>query len=293
MIKHSDWLLLCRLYECNSITKASAALYMTQPALTKRLQQIEEEFGMVIAHRNAKGLVFTPKGEYLVKYAQRMLQEYAELEQLMSGKTDAIFGTLHIASCRSLAHFLLPSLLSEYKQRYPAIEFDVSTDFSYKVIQAVRARRVQIGFVRGEYVDGVEKVRIRTQQAYAVSAQPISLDDLPNLPRIDFSSDPKTTAKIDAWWYERYKVPPRIGMVVSSGTTCYEMVRHGLGYAIFLNRDFFDKDPNIHAIPLYDRQNKPLIRNDLMIYKKETLQNELTCSFVNFAEEYYRKNFQK
>ena len=75
MIRQSDWMLLCSLYQYKSITKASEVLYMTQPAITKRLKQLESEFGIQIAQRNAKGLVFTSKGEYLAKYAQRMLYE--------------------------------------------------------------------------------------------------------------------------------------------------------------------------------------------------------------------------
>ena len=59
LIRQSDWELLEYLYKTKSITKTAAALYMTQPAVTKRLQYIEEEFGVVIAQRGTGGLTFT------------------------------------------------------------------------------------------------------------------------------------------------------------------------------------------------------------------------------------------
>ena len=60
---HRDWEMLVRLYKWKSITKTAEELFMTQPALTKRLKQIEEEFGISIALRSSQGLIFTPKGE--------------------------------------------------------------------------------------------------------------------------------------------------------------------------------------------------------------------------------------
>jgi DNA-binding transcriptional LysR family regulator len=62
-----DWLILQELYRMKNITKAAQELYMSQPALTSRLQHIEREFNVRIVTRSTKGIRFTPEGEYLVK----------------------------------------------------------------------------------------------------------------------------------------------------------------------------------------------------------------------------------
>ena len=79
-------------------------------------------------------------------------------------------------------------------------------------------------------------------------------------------------------------------MKVSSGSTCREMVRNGLGYAIFLSDDFIRDMPEFYRIPMTQADGGPVFRNDWMIYREESLQLELVRSFVEFAEKYYKKN---
>lgn len=287
IIRQSDWVLLTTLHQYKSITKTAEALFLTQPALTKRLQQLEEEFGVQIAQRTAGGLDFTVCGEYIVQYAANMLEEYDELKSTLHQAPGKVLGTLHIASCNSLARFVLPGLLGQFKEKYPHVEFEVSGAFSYQVSQMVNTHKAQIGFIRGEHPNSCCKKLIGRQQACVVFSRPFTLDELPSLPRIDFYSDQMATARIDSWWYDRFSIPPNIAMTVSSGSTCYEMVRHGLGYAIFLSTDFIRDRSGLTVIPLFDKQAQPIIRNDWMIYRKRSLELELVHSFISFSNHFF------
>ena len=66
-MKNIDWMILKVLYEKRSMTQAAEALYMTQPALTKRIKSIEAEWGVEVVKRSSKGVLFTEEGKYLVK----------------------------------------------------------------------------------------------------------------------------------------------------------------------------------------------------------------------------------
>ena len=68
-----DWRLLKVLHETHNITKASQSLYLSQPTLTKRLQQIESEFETELFVRHSRGITFTPKGLLLVEKATHIL----------------------------------------------------------------------------------------------------------------------------------------------------------------------------------------------------------------------------
>jgi len=287
---HRDWEMLVRLYKWKSITKTAEELFMTQPALTKRLKQIEEEFGISIALRSSQGLIFTPKGEIMVQYARRMLEEYRQLADNLTEHKEDIFGTLHIATCSSLARFLLPDLLGRFKKKYPEVEFEVASDFSFKVTQLVDTQKAQVGFIRGEHASGCSRSLIRRQQGYVVSSRYIHLEELPSLPRVDFYSDQTAMTMIESWWYENFQEPPRIAMKVQSGSTCREMVRNGLGYAIFLSDDFIRDMPWLYRIPM-ETKSGPVFRNDWMIYRPESLQLELVQSFVVFAEQYFKEKY--
>ena len=62
MLKANDYEFLITLYRSKNITQAAQTLFLSQPALTKRLQQIEQELGVLIVNRNVKGVQFTPEG---------------------------------------------------------------------------------------------------------------------------------------------------------------------------------------------------------------------------------------
>ena len=79
-MKNIDWKILKVLYEKRSITKAAESLFMTQSALTKRLQSIESEWGRQLVERTSRGVIFTDDGKYLVQKANIMLDFLQEIE---------------------------------------------------------------------------------------------------------------------------------------------------------------------------------------------------------------------
>ena len=68
-MRELDWLILRKLYEKRSISKAAEDLYVTQSALTKRVKTIEQEWGVEVVKRSNQGVTFTEDGRYLVKKA--------------------------------------------------------------------------------------------------------------------------------------------------------------------------------------------------------------------------------
>lgn len=286
MIRQLDWELIYTLKQCLSITKTSEKLYMTQPAVTKRLHQLEEEFGTPLVFRTAKGVTFTTKGEYIADYAEKMVGQYNEFLSTVLEKKLDIRGTINIATCGSLARFLLPELLGNFKKLNPGIEYSLMSDYSFRVSQLVNTHVAQVGFIRGEHVNGCERISLGKNQAYALYSKPFVLEDLPSLPRIEFYKDQLVSSSIDAWWYKRYTSAPKIAMTVPSGSTCVEMVKNGLGYAIFLSSEFFNKDDGLYTLPLYASDGTPLIREDWLIYHEESMQLDYVNSFIDYAQNY-------
>ncbi len=289
MIHQSDWKLLCTLYEHKSVTRAAQALYIAQPAVTRRLGQLEEEFGVAIAVRHSKGLLFTPEGEFLVEHAAKMVREYESLENRLHAQGGKPFGTLHIASSASLARFLLPRLLGGFKREYPNVEFQLSSEYSYKVTQMVNTNRAHVGFLRGDYESGCERVLIGRKQGVVASNRPFELEELPNMPRIDFYADAAANAMIDAWWYDRFRDPPRTAVTVTSGSTCAEMVENGLGYGIFLTDEFLRGRDRLYRLEMRRADHSPVERRDWMIFREEFTQMRLVRAFIDYAQDYIKK----
>src|SRR5689334_20161717 len=79
-----------------NITKAAQHLYISQPALTNRLQQLEKDFGVKIVNRGRRGVQFTPQGEYLAKSAHEMLLAMQKIRENVLNMEDNVAGTLRL-----------------------------------------------------------------------------------------------------------------------------------------------------------------------------------------------------
>ncbi len=116
------------------------------------------------------------------------------------------------------------------------------------------------------------------------SKNEIQLEDLPNLPRIDYRTDQLYKQLVENWWTEHYSQSPYIAMSVDQGDTCKEMILNGLGYAIMPSL-FLHGIKDIHKIYLTDKEGKKLTQKTWMFYYKESLELNVVQAFVQFIQE--------
>ncbi len=287
-MNHDDWKIIDTLNRNKSISVTAEKLFLTQPTLTRRIQKMEQELGVAMIHRTSKGITFTAEGRLIAREAGKMLDQYDALLRDLGKIKNKIYGTVHIGVSNSLARFLLPDLLASCKKKYPLLSYDVTTGFSSEIVRLVYNREIQVGFVRGEHFSTLSKYRISTDHATIVSSMPIVMKDLPQLPRIDFYADVPSQAIIDTWWYDVFTELPYIAMRLKSGSACYEMIRRGLGYGVFLTRDFISEtDTQLYREEAFYKDGSPVTRNNWMIYRDEPFEESYMEAFLGFCQEYF------
>ena len=94
-----DWRILVTLYQRKNVTETASLLFMTQPTLTKRLQKIENELGIIVALRNKKGVFFTPEGEYAASQAMKIAEILKETKKGISAITGLIQYIMKLLFC--------------------------------------------------------------------------------------------------------------------------------------------------------------------------------------------------
>src|SRR5690625_2152933 len=97
-------------------------MYISQPALTYRIKQIEKNFSTKIIIRGQKGVIFTEEGEYLVKYAKRMIKELRNTKDILQNMQGKIQGTLRLGVSSNHAFYKLPKLLEGFLKQYHNVE---------------------------------------------------------------------------------------------------------------------------------------------------------------------------
>jgi DNA-binding transcriptional LysR family regulator len=133
-----------------SFTKAADALFMTQPSVTFQVKQLEEQFDTRLFDRTQGRISLTPAGATAFQYAERILELYAEMEARMSEMTGQEAGPLLIGASTTLAEFLLPRIVGEFKVRHPSVVPRLLVANSEQVQERVAERSLDVGFIEGD-----------------------------------------------------------------------------------------------------------------------------------------------
>lgn len=278
-----DWLILQVLYREKNITKAAKELFISQPALTHRLQQMEKEFHVQIVNRGRRGVQFTPQGEYLVKCAEEMLLTVQKIKENVLNMDDQLTGTLRLGVSNFFTDYKLPGLLRLFKERFPDVEFKVTTGWSSDMAHLLYKHDVHIAFVKGDYNWQDQKELLFKETICIASAQPVDINNLPNLPRIDYHQDRFLKTSVDNWWAENYSQPPLVSIEVDKAETCKKMVVNGLGYAI-LPSMLLDDAAEIYRYTLKTKEQQPLTRSTWMFYHEDSLKINIVKAFIEFIQ---------
>lgn len=120
-----------------SITRAAKRLGRVQSNVTTRIQQLEDEMGVALFRRDANRLSLSAEGECFLDYANRMLALADEARQALHPQSPS--GVLRLGTMESTAASRLPEFLARYHQRWPTVQWRISTAPSRLLIQQVHS----------------------------------------------------------------------------------------------------------------------------------------------------------
>ncbi|SDI80586.1 LysR family transcriptional regulator [Paenibacillus naphthalenovorans] len=283
-----DFLLLKTLYTEKNISRTAEILYISQPAITYRIQNLEKYFNTPIISRGKKGVEFTAEGECLVKLADQILHEIRKTKEKIQNMGHQVQGTLRLGVSSNFARYRLPALLKRFVRLYPDVEIIVKTGWSTEVMNYLYKDEVHIGIVRGDHHWHEHHYFLYEEPVTIASKEPIHLEDLPTLARINYKTDSHLKQTIDHWWHKTFHHPPLITMDVDRIDTCVELVKNGLGYAIIPSISLSEID-SLHTIDLYSEENQPISRKTWMTHRHAALELSVVKAFVDFMKSQYNQ----
>ena len=286
-----DWEILATLYKTRNITKASELLFITQPTLTRRLQQIEQELDAVLVVRSNKGIAFTPEGEFAAQNAVRILDTINDVHQHISGVKQELTGKLRLGAPNSFMNFIIPSLIEKFSERYPGVSIDLFTNLSHELLHDLERGDLDVCFVRGDHDTFLTKKLLSEDQIYIFSKEPLDFEKLPELPQIAYTKERSIVNASKRWWQERYNEQPFIRFRVHTGEACLQLVRKGLGYGIFSDGRYFDPSDGLNAYPLSYLDGTTFSRNSWLVYNEEYFGNPVLPKFIEYVSDNFSDMF--
>ncbi|WP_297975629.1 LysR family transcriptional regulator [uncultured Bacteroides sp.] len=132
-----------------SFTKASQELFVSQPAITKHIQELESAYQTRLFDRQGNKISLTESGKLLLEHCDRILEDYKRLEYEMHLLNNEYTGELRLGASTTIAQYVLPPLLARFIKKFPQVNLSLMNGNSREVETALQEHRIDLGLVEG------------------------------------------------------------------------------------------------------------------------------------------------
>ncbi len=210
--------------QARSIGRAARALNMAQPAVTRALTRLEEALAAPLFERTTRGIVPTPYGAALLPYAELLVSESAQAEELIRQMRGAGRGVVRVGGVGSVASGLLVAAIAEVRRSHPELAFVVVDELEDRLLDGLKTGLVDLAVLPDPALD--DEIRLATDESFDDLVHPYARAGHPALGRrltlaeaaaLDWAMPPQATA-VTREWLRRFHaqgIEPRLPVLRS------------------------------------------------------------------------------
>ena len=233
-----------------NITTASEQLYISQPAVSQSIKQLENTLGCRLFVRTPKGVKLTAEGKIIYQYVSKGIEQIRLGEKRLESQLSLESGEIHIgASDMTLEYYLLP-YLEKFHLLYPKIKISITNGPTPETIRILNDDIIDFGVISEPVNDNndfsvipvkeIEDIFICGTEFAEITDNPISLEQLVKMPLIMLESNTSSRKYIDKYLSENnIIISPEFELATSSLIVQFAKRNLGIGCVV---KDFADKD---------------------------------------------------
>jgi DNA-binding transcriptional LysR family regulator len=278
-----------------SFTKAAEALHMTQPAVTFQVRQLEEHFNTRLFDRTHNKISLTAAGERVYAYAEKIFELYDELENSVRELTGEISGVLILGASTTIAEYMLPALLGDFKDKYPDVTIRLKVSNTDGIVSMVENNVIDLGIVEAPVTNKnlmVENCRTDRLVAITPPGHPLaqhetipvkSILDYPFICREEGSG---TREVIMDYLKEAGVDPGQLDIIMELGSleALKGAVEAGIGVSI-ISRATLLKEIKLGSLEVLEL-DPPLERPFSFVHQKHKFRQRAMDELLEFARNY-------
>lgn len=134
-----------------SFTKASQELFVSQPAVTKHIHELESMYNVRLFNRINNKISLTDAGRVMMEHCERILTEYRKLEYDMHALNNEYAGELRLGASTTISQYILPPILAKFTEKYPHIKVSLMDANSRTIENAIQENSIDLGLVEGVF----------------------------------------------------------------------------------------------------------------------------------------------
>lgn len=273
-----------------SITKAAQTLHMSQPPLSRHMQELEEELGKKLFIRTNKKIILTEDGQLLKKRAQELIDLFEKIQTELTSPNEEIKGTIYIGQGETSAVGFLAHIAHLLQKRHPFIRYQLYSGDASIVLDKLDKELIDFGLLISPVkLKKYDVLHLPLQDTWGVlmrkdselaSKSSISCQDLWNKPLILSHQAYKHQEIME--WFQKDSQELNVVLTYDLLFNASLFVRQGLGYAIALDQIIYTGlDSELCFRPL-----SPALKADLFIvWKKNRIFSKAGQAFLSLLEE--------
>ncbi len=231
--------LFVRIAETRSITRAAQASHIALAAASRRVAQLEDQYGVQLLFRSARGVELTPAGSALVAHARDLIARVGEMGAELSDYTRGGKGVVRVhANASALAQYL-PEDLAAFAAAHPEVKISLGEERSGAIVDALRSNATDIGIVmEGADTAGLQVLEYRSDtlavvvpRHHPIKSKPVAFAKLLDHDFVGLESNTVISRILAAQAVEAGK-PLRLRVQVKSFDVMARMIQAGLGIGV-------------------------------------------------------------
>ncbi len=133
--------------ESGSFSKAASQLGLSQPAISMSIRNLEKDLEVKLLERSRERCRPTEAGKLLLRHAREILNAEERLYRALGEAREEVRGKLNLLSSNIPGEYIIPPIIGEFKERYPSVELSLEIVDSYQVVEGIKSKKAEIGFV--------------------------------------------------------------------------------------------------------------------------------------------------
>ena len=279
-----------------SFTKAAESLHMTQPAVTFQVRQLEEYFNTRLFDRTHNRISLTEAGTKVYEYAERIFQLYNELENSVRELTGEISGVLILGASTTIAEYMLPALLGDFKAKYPDVNLRLKVSNTDGIVSMVEHNIIDLGVVEAPVSNKNLAVEVcRTDRLVAIvppnhplsqNGGTVKLEEIVKYPYICREEGSGTREVILDFLKETGIEPSALNIIMELGSleALKGAVEAGIGISI-VSRATLLKEIKLGTLDVLEL-DPPLERPFSFVHQKHKFRQRAMDELLEFAQRY-------
>lgn len=271
-----------------SHSRAAAELYLSQPAVSMQIKQVEQIVGLPLFEQAGKKLHLTAAGEELLRHARAMLQLMNEMESAFDEMKGLERGRLTIAAV-STANYFMPQLLAKFIQAHPRIQVSLSVANRDAVVKQVADNVADLA-IMGQPPQGAD------MRAEAFLENPLVVIAAPTHPLASTRKvQPRQLAKetfllreqgsgtrgVVERFFASHKLPLPVHMEMDTNEAIKQSVQAGMGIGI-ISRHGIELELETRRLVILDATGFPIVRHWYLVQRKDKRPSVAAQEFENY-----------